>query len=303
MMKIENFQHAKNLRFLSMKKALLLIVLMITIFMLSLQPALSYNLSNLEDAFVKDGAITCYVVVGDKAASANVIAQLDVIKYLSEHSNSSGMGISKLASDIDDIYERDIISIGSPCINNVTRDIMDYDGGCIFEQGLMRFYNKNGKTQLVIYGVSDASTRTAATSITQKEVSGEEEFIEPTTEEKVEIERQKAILALAEGARQEKEEGEEAGLMPAEEDTMGVIEAVEPEKTEFNINSRYWDLAIVLAIIVASLILFGCKKNKGIDAYVANAARKGYNKNIIAQKLLKGGYSKKEIEKAMKGAK
>jgi len=167
------------------------IIFAFAIFLLFSQMAFSYDLSEIEKAFVKDGKITAYVVVADKGSPSDVLAQLNIVEYLSKNSEDSGMGIAKLASDVDNIYEKNIITIGNPCVNNVTSQIMDYKGGCIFETGLVKFYSKDGKTQLVIYGVSDSSTRAAAASITRREFEGEEKIINPTSTEEAQIKYQK----------------------------------------------------------------------------------------------------------------
>ena len=74
----------------------------------------AYDLSSIEEAFVDEGKISAYVVVADQGTAADVLAQLDIINYLSSFSDEPATGIGKLASEIDDIYERDIISIGNP---------------------------------------------------------------------------------------------------------------------------------------------------------------------------------------------
>ena len=135
-----------------------LIILITVLFSLFLSMAFAYDLSNIEDVFVKNGQITCYVVVADKGAGSDVLAQLDVINYLNKFTDGLA-SVHKLVSEIDDPYSRDIISLGNPCVNTITKDIMDYDGDCDFDEGLMKFYNKNGNVQLVIYGATDASTR------------------------------------------------------------------------------------------------------------------------------------------------
>ncbi|HLC96940.1 MAG TPA: hypothetical protein VJH97_06480 [Candidatus Nanoarchaeia archaeon] len=143
----------------------------------------AYDLSSIEEAFVDEGKISAYVVVADQGTAADVLAQLDIINYLSRFSDGPATGIGKLVSEIDDIYEKDIISIGDPCISEITKDIMDYGGDCDFEEGLVKFYGKKGKTQLVIYTVSEKSIRDAAASLTQNEIEGDEAIIKPTAEE------------------------------------------------------------------------------------------------------------------------
>ncbi len=186
----------------------------------------AYDLSNLEESFVDSGEITCYVVVGDNGSSSDVLAQLDIINYLGKFSSSPPMGIAKLASEVEDIYSQDIISIGNPCINPVTSEIMGYDGDCVFEDGIMRFYDNRGKTQLVIYGASEESTREAVSSVTGNEVHGEQAVVELTLEEK--NDRQKEMEELLRRTEENRERPHET----LEEEAIPEAEPVVEEKEE-----------------------------------------------------------------------
>jgi hypothetical protein len=160
------------------------------LFCLSSTTVFSYDLRRLEDAFVKDGEITAYVVVANKGTANDVLSQIEIITYLGKFTDESTVGVEKLVSDIEDIYATDIISIGNPCVNSITKDIMDYDGDCNFNEGIMQFYNKNNKTQLIIFGPSDTSTREAVTSMIDKQVEGDKKVIVLTDEEKVQKEEE-----------------------------------------------------------------------------------------------------------------
>ncbi|MBU0615100.1 MAG: hypothetical protein KJ601_03325 [Nanoarchaeota archaeon] len=181
-----------------MKKIIFLIMLV-----LCASFVLASDLSNIEDTFVKDGKITASVVVADKGTSSQVLAQLDIINYLGKSTTGSLQGIGKLTSEVSNIYSTDIISIGNPCLNTITKDIMGYTGDCTFTDGLIKLYNKNNKNQLVIYSPSDASIRDIVRSLTTNKYSGTEVIIEPTKEE---IEAKKTEELLKKIQEQKEEE-------------------------------------------------------------------------------------------------
>jgi hypothetical protein len=187
-----------------------------------------YDLKSIEDSFIDNGKADLYVVVSDKGNSYDVVAQSEIVKYLDEYTDTPLLGVAKLSSEIDDIYEKDIISIGNPCVNEVTKHIMDYDDDCDIEEGLVRFYQKNGKTQLVIYGASDKSTRKAAQDIVDKKISGEEIKIELTAEELEERKKrmQEELLKKIEEQKKKANETQE------KEEVINETEEIEEEKEE-----------------------------------------------------------------------
>jgi len=225
-----------------MKKTALLVTI---IFLIFISAALSYDLSSIEDIFIDYGEITCYIVVAENGSSSDVLAQLEVLNYLNGLVDTPATGIYKLVSEIDDPYEKDIITIGNPCVNNITKEIMDYEGDCVFEKGLMKLYEKENKNQLVIYGAGEKSTRDAVKSITEGEIEGEEVEVEPTLEEKLEIQKQKQIEELLKKTQQEEEQleeepEEELEEEPEEEREVVVVEAEkEPE-----VKKTFWQRII-----------------------------------------------------------
>jgi len=183
-----------------MKKIILMICLLLMV-----NTVLAYDLASIEDVFVDGDDITCYVVVDGDGTSSDVLAQLEIITYLGRFIDGPTTGIGKLTSEIDGIYEKDLITIGNPCVSSVTKDVMDYDGDCNFDEGLIKFYNKNDKVQLVLYGAGEKSTREAAKSISNKEVSGEEAVVDATSEE-IEEKKQKEMDELLKKIEENKEE-------------------------------------------------------------------------------------------------
>jgi len=190
-----------------------IILLSCFVFLIFSSIVTAYNLNSIEDAFVKDGEVTSYVVVAGEGSSSDILAQIDIIGYLNQFSDQPATDNHKLVSEIDDIYERDIITIGNPCINTMTKEIMNYKGDCDFEEGLIKFYNKNGKTQLVIYGTTDSLTRSATRSLINQEYSGEETAIVSSTEEpEVKSQQEKAEEIIKLPKKQNKETLEEGGF-------------------------------------------------------------------------------------------
>ncbi len=97
------------------------------------------------------------VVVGDMAPGSDVIAAIDIIQLLKTDT------AAKLSSEIG--YIGNIISIGNPCDNPVTKritGISDCHMGLEPGQGFIGFYNLNNKIQVVVAGYSEQDTRRAA---------------------------------------------------------------------------------------------------------------------------------------------
>ncbi|MFH2027807.1 MAG: hypothetical protein ABIJ08_01590 [Nanoarchaeota archaeon] len=205
-------------------------IILLIFFILMLSTVSAYDLINIEKTFVDNGDINAYVVVADKGSSSDVLAQLDVITYLSRFSDGPATGIAKLESEVSNIYSRNMITIGNPCVNNITKELMDYKGDCVFEKGLIKFYNKNGKVQLVIYGFSDKSTRSAAKSLSENEFEGKEKIIEPDSEELKKIEKERQMTELL--AKTQKEEVSEKVV---EEEPEQVIDAAPIEESEVEV--------------------------------------------------------------------
>lgn len=135
--------------------------------------ALSIDLANYPELFVKDGKLDALIVVGDKASSDNVIASADIATGLLQ-SGGIQVGAAKLASEVADPFAQNIISVGTGCSNAVTSAIQielgQIDGrrcwnGALTGEGMgaITLYDfGNGKVGLVVEGYADEDVRRAA---------------------------------------------------------------------------------------------------------------------------------------------
>jgi hypothetical protein len=301
-----------------MKKIITLIILVL--FALSVT---AYDLSMIEETFVSGNEITAYVVVGDQGSSSDVLAQLDIITYLSGFTDQPATGVGKLVSDIDNIYEKDIISIGNPCINDITKEIMDYEGECVFTAGLTKFYNKNNKTQLIIYTVSDASIRDAANSITNKEFTGEEQVIEPTLAEAEQIQDVPDVVEPEQSAQdvatQELDSlksqinvlnSQLTSLEAENSDLETQVAGLNAQVAELSAPQPNMALYLIIVFVVAGLLGAGVTKLSGkkkgltgedkikINTYINDSIRRGYQMPAVQQQLIQQGWTEKQIKEA-----
>ncbi len=122
------------------------------------------SLSDYPDMFGEGRNFDTIIVVGDDASSSDVIVQSRVGLSLMQNLNMQPMDF-KLASEIDDLG-RDIISIGSPCVNELTAEIMGNPSPCDkdFEEGkaYLKLYGKDDYIHLIVAGSSDESTMKVA---------------------------------------------------------------------------------------------------------------------------------------------
>ncbi|MDP3765537.1 MAG: hypothetical protein Q8R04_03420, partial [Nanoarchaeota archaeon] len=119
------------------------------------------DLSDYPYFLINDGKWDLTTVVGDKSSAINVIAQTYI---LSSFLGARGVK-NKLASEITDLNQN-IISIGNPCVNDITAKIMNNPEPCDkdFERGKahIRLYKNNGFFHLVVAGYTDLGTKKAA---------------------------------------------------------------------------------------------------------------------------------------------
>lgn len=118
-----------------------------------------YDLSNYPSFLTKDGHYL-YSVVGDKSSSVNVVAQTYILSSL------SGVIIkNRLASEITDLNQN-IISIGNPCVNEISAKIMGNPKPCDKDfqrgKGYIKLYRNGDFFHLVVAGYTDLGTKKAA---------------------------------------------------------------------------------------------------------------------------------------------
>jgi len=141
--------------------------ILISIFILGLLSSFAYadNLSNYPDFFIKDDKLNVIIVVGDKAPATHVLAQTEIALSLSSLVSERNVGLTKLASEVDDFESINIISLGSACDNEITSEILRNPAPCDknIEPGTstIEFYEDEA-IHIVLNSDSDAGIRGAA---------------------------------------------------------------------------------------------------------------------------------------------
>lgn len=163
-------------------------VLVLLTFIIVIAPfTLAYDLSYFPEPFIENGKFNVVGVIGVKSQDSDVLAILKVFDILSQNYNISWrtkvcpegdtcIGINlpmppyeiRLDEDIPNI-SKNIISIGGPCANKITAQIMDLPTTwpeCAYEfkegEGRIIIYDKLNRTQIIVAGYTENDTRNAA---------------------------------------------------------------------------------------------------------------------------------------------
>jgi len=123
-----------------------------------------FDLSSFPNMFVKEGDLNALIVVGDKASSSDVIAQSNLILFFGKYLDRQIKGAAKLSSETASLNQN-IISIGNPCNNPISAQIMNYPNPCDkdFKSGkaVIRIYNYNPYVYIVAAGYSNKGSKEA----------------------------------------------------------------------------------------------------------------------------------------------
>jgi len=133
------------------------------------------DLSNYPNMFINNDKFNAILVVGDNAPAEDVISVSDIAISIETSGEDNIYGIdgtkisvgsTRLASEIADPLILNIISVGGPCNNAVSNQLMGTPLNCrkgfTENQGLIQLYNFNEYAQLLVAGYSDADTRKTA---------------------------------------------------------------------------------------------------------------------------------------------
>lgn len=140
-------------------------------------PTMKIDLSNYPDLFFEKDVVNAVMVVGDNAPADDVIAATDItVSFEGKQTKPAA-----LASEIRD-YNRNIISVGRPCDNAVTAQILrsngisDYDSDCSYGlkpgQAIVYLFEENGFAHMLVFGYSKVETRQAARALSTQRMSG-----------------------------------------------------------------------------------------------------------------------------------
>ncbi|MBW3004408.1 hypothetical protein KY310_01080 [Candidatus Woesearchaeota archaeon] len=149
------------------------------------QPESKIDLSNYPELFIKGRSLNGNFVVGDQAPADDVIAAIDISVSFQKYGVSKTGG-AMLASEISN-YNRNIISVGRPCDNAVTAQILrangisDYDFDCSYGlkpgQAVVYLFDYNGYAHMLVFGYSRLETRQMARALTFQKLKGTRQWI------------------------------------------------------------------------------------------------------------------------------
>ena len=151
----------------------------------SSQPENKIDLSNYPELFIKGKSLNGIFVVGDQAPADDVIAAIDISMSFQKYGVSK-TGEAMLASEVNH-YKRNIISVGRPCDNPVTAQILrsngisDYDFDCSYGlkpgQAMVYLFDYHGYAHLLVFGYSRLETRQAARELTFQRMKGNKQLL------------------------------------------------------------------------------------------------------------------------------
>lgn len=125
------------------------------------------DLSSYPNLLIKDSKLDVTTVVGDKSSSSNVLAQTYIVSSLSSLGRNVNVK-NKLSSEIMELNQN-IITIGNPCVNEISAKIMNNPVPCDkdFQRGkaYIKLYKNNGFYHLIVAGYTDLGTKKAAETL------------------------------------------------------------------------------------------------------------------------------------------
>ena len=162
------------------------------------------DLSNYPNFLIKDSKLDVTTVVGDKSSSSNVLAQTYIVSSLSSLGREVHIK-NKLSSEIPDLNQN-IISIGNPCVNEISAKIMSSPQPCDKDfqrgKGYIKLYKNNDFFHIIVAGYTDLGTKKAAEILADYEnykFQGDEyvvDVVEPTIEVKIEEKKKENITKI-----------------------------------------------------------------------------------------------------------
>ena len=223
------------------------------------------DLSNYPSFLIRDGNLDVTIVVGDNSASSDVLAQANIGVSLAALGKDVDIK-NKLSSEIKDL-NLNIISIGNPCNNEVSSEIMNNPKQCDKDfprgNGYIRLYQDGDFIHLIVAGYSDKGTKEVADILANYddynlkenvfaiEVEEDVKSVESAEQELEEAGETKEIEEDEKTVREIQEVGEEKII--DEKETIGQIEE---EKSQTSPK----ETSLIQRIVSWFLSLFGGKK-------------------------------------------
>ncbi len=151
-----------------MRRTLLFIVLLLT-----LTPALG-TLQDYPEPFVTNGVLNAKLVVGENAATSDVIGGIDIAAGLVAEAQTdltlggagslTGSRIGVLDTNAPELGEEPMIVVGGPCANSVAAELMGYPQPCRkdFNPGIAKIQYYPQDEALLVAGLSAQETLAAS---------------------------------------------------------------------------------------------------------------------------------------------
>ncbi len=148
-----------------------------------------YAAGDFPGVFIADGKFNGIIVVGNNGSASDVIAQSDLVQYFIGYTGTTLKGSAKLSGEVTDLSQN-IISIGNPCMNSVSSEILNQPQPCDKNinpnKPLVMLFRKNGFYQMAIAGYTDKETRQAVINLINGNVNVQvESAIEKPAEPKI----------------------------------------------------------------------------------------------------------------------
>jgi len=127
---------------------------------------------NFPEEFQTDGIFNGYIVVGENSSTDGTLAAIDISNSMKYNDNGvekkvQVINASKLDSEIADVSTQNLISVGNPCVNSVTAELLGNPTDCTqgFYPGKAKIislqHKDTGYLALIVAGYSGADTRLA----------------------------------------------------------------------------------------------------------------------------------------------
>ena len=142
-------------------------IIYLSIFLLIVSLTYAQGLDEYPDFLLEDNEPSVVIVVGDQAPATHVLAQSKIVLALGSYFERPLTNTNKLASEIEDIDDLNIISIGNACDNEVSSEILSNPEPC--DENLQKnkavielFESSEDKVHIVLSSDSEAGIKQAA---------------------------------------------------------------------------------------------------------------------------------------------
>jgi hypothetical protein len=124
------------------------------------------DISDYPQLLNKGGILDVVFVIGDNAAIADAIGAVDIATSLQFYSRQRIQSATKLASEIGENTQSNLIVVGGPCANSVSAQLFGYPQNCMegFVRGkaVIKLFERGDSVAIVVAGATASDTRRAS---------------------------------------------------------------------------------------------------------------------------------------------